>query len=219
MEYFFCSYNKVRHEDLTFHQLVNGTLSKILSEIPPERLDPELANMLSFLQFLVEMSFRYDHKDVLETCREMLMAWQNKQFEWTHDWSTLDDRLKGYRQRFVQTPQPHTYTKGLAGQSKDRSHGAGAGAGGGNPNRQPKPKSGAQINGVPKSFIKANDICIKFNESENPCTEKGSHQNRYSEKKSILRHICAGCFAKDKSEEHHPVHSCKKDFGSLFQRW
>ena len=84
---------------------MNGLLSKALSETPIERFDLKLANKLSFIQFLVEMCFRYTQDEVLETTREMLMAWQNKQFDWTDDWSAIDDRRKGYRQRFAQSAQ------------------------------------------------------------------------------------------------------------------
>ena len=167
------------------------------------------------------MCFRYSQDEVLKTTREMLMAWQNKQFDWTDDWSAIDDRLKGYRQRFAQSAQPHTHIKGaLASGSKGGGGTTGGGAGnGGNPKKQQKPQGKPDVNGVPKSFMKANNVCIRFNNKDG-CKEKASHTNRYSEDKAVLRHICAGCFAKDKSEQQHRVFDCRKhNFSALFRRW
>ena len=206
-------YNVVEHKDLTFHHLMNGLISKCLSEVLPENLDLELANKLSFVQFLTEMSFRYSQAEVLETTREMLMAWQNKQFDWTDDWDSIKERLKGYRQGFQQSSQYHTHKTGTA-----PSGGGGSGNGGGAGNPKKQQGKSASVNGVPKSFMKSNDICIRFNEGG--CSEKESHQNKYGETKTTLRHICGGCFAKDKSEEAHMVFKCQKHkFSSLFQKW
>ena len=54
-------YNEVAHKDLTFHQLMNGMISKVTSETPKAKLDHESANKFSFMQFLVEMLFKYEH--------------------------------------------------------------------------------------------------------------------------------------------------------------
>ena len=69
-------FNVVEHKDLTFHRFINGCISKFMAEVPLERLDLELANKFSFLQFLVNMSFRYKHSDVLETYQHMHQACQ-----------------------------------------------------------------------------------------------------------------------------------------------
>ena len=210
-------YNVVKHKDLTFHQLMNGLISKFLTETPPEKLDPELANKLSFLQFLTEMSFRYSQDEILEVTRETFMAWQNKQFEWVEDWSSINDRLKGYRQRFSQTAQSHTHDRKSVIVPTGKGSGNGGGAGKGGKPQQPQGKT--DVNGVPKSFMKANNICINFN-NENGCRERASHDNRYGDNKVTLRHICGGCFAKDKTEEPHRVFDCQKNnFSALFRRW
>ena len=54
-------FDVVEDKDLTFHQFINGCIGKFMSEVPLERLDMELANKFSFLQFLVNMSFYYKH--------------------------------------------------------------------------------------------------------------------------------------------------------------
>ena len=56
------------------------------------------------------MSFNYTHKQLLDTCQEMIMAWQIKEFEW-NDWSLINSCLKNIRARFQQVPQPHVGPK------------------------------------------------------------------------------------------------------------
>ena len=161
---------------------------------------------MSFLQFLITMSFHYKHQDVLDTYFEVHMAWQNKQFEWNDPWPILDERLKGIRSRSIMIPQSHTTKKGNQPQSPG-NHGAGAPA----PKKQGKP----DINGVPRSYMQSNHICMNFNNGE-ACNGKDSHKNKYNEKVT-LQHICAGCNAKDVSKSEHPVFGCQKhNFAYLF---
>ena len=68
-------FDKTPHSNLSFHMLMKGLLSKLLVETPAAKLDRELANKIMFAQFLVAMSFNYTHKQVLDTCQEMIMAW------------------------------------------------------------------------------------------------------------------------------------------------
>ena len=49
---------EVEHKDLSFHQLMNDMVLKILLETPTDQLSVELSNKLSFMQFLIEMSFK-----------------------------------------------------------------------------------------------------------------------------------------------------------------
>ena len=197
---------KIQHKDMSFHQLMNGTLSKILTEARKDEMSMELSNKLSFLQFVVEMSFKYDHKDVLAIVFETVMAWQNRQLEWDQPWPEVAEHLKGIRGRFIQSHQPHTvgHPRNNPGPSKaDRSGGAGN-SGSGKSTFKDVP-----INGVPTSFMKEKNICIRFN------SEKSSHKNKYGP--NTLQHICAGCFAKDNSKDHHRVFDCKKhNHSSLF---
>ena len=62
--------------NLTFHQLMNGLVSKLTAVTPSSRLDHELANKTSFVQFLIAMSFCYEHKAVIEVYHAVHMAWQ-----------------------------------------------------------------------------------------------------------------------------------------------
>ena len=201
-------FDTTAHKDLTFHQLMNGMLSKILTETPAARLDKELSNKLAFTQFLVTMSFHYSHKQVLDTCHEMMMGWMMREFEWDN-WPLIESRLKNIRSRFTQVPQQHTYSN-----RREHKHNPG-----GPPNNQPgKQQQGKQdVNGVPKVFMRENQICINFNDKA--CPEKGSHDNKYKAGQS-LKHICAGCYKKlDKAELGHPTAGCGQGpFGSLFRQ-
>ena len=191
------------HKDLTFHQFINGMLSKLVTETPADRLDKALANKIAFTQFLVAMSFHYTHKQVLDTCHEMMMSWMMKEFEWT-DWTVIEARLKGIRARFQHVPQYHTFTN-----RREPNHN-----GGGQP-KPPAPQGKQDINGVPKDFMRNNQICMNFNDAG--CKEKGSHENRFKAGQT-LKHICGGCYKKDNSEQAHAASSCGKGpFKSLFR--
>ena len=205
----------VKHKEMSFHQLMNGTVSKLLIETPKQDMSLELSNKLSFLQFIIEMSFKYDHKEVLDITFETYMSWQNRQFNWDEPWSNIEERLKGIRGRFNQVHQPHTV--GLPGGNKGPGR-HGAGGGGATPGApQQKQFKDIPINGVPRSFMKEKHICIKFN-SEKGCDEAPGHKNRYGS--DTLQHFCAGCFAKDQSKEAHKVFDCKRHkFATLFPKW
>ena len=204
-------FDVVEHKDLTFHQFINGCISKFLSEVPNDRLDLELANKFSFLQFLVNMSFRYKHEDVLETYRQVHHAWQMRDFEFTDDWATIDERLKNIRSHLTISPQEHTFTKvkyaasgGKPGGPPNKPHGDHSGSG-----------PGAHVKGVPKSYMKKQNVCIKFNEGE--CPEKQSHKNKYNENVT-LRHVCGGCLKASGSQHVHPCKTCDKGpFETLFR--
>ena len=205
-----------KHATLTFHQLMNGWLSVAMLDTPSHKLDPELANKLSFQQFMIAMSFHFSHKDVLQLCNTFIWSWQMREFEWSDPWPQLEERLKSIRSNFIQKEQPHTYlinTPQAPGKGNGGGGGAGNGAGGGNPKRQP---TGKRINGVPTSYMKDNNICIRYNTSDSACKETSSHKNEYA-KEVTLAHICAGCHAKSKVREAHRCHNCTNGpFSSLF---
>ena len=202
------------HKDLTFHQFVNGFISKCLTEVPLERLDRELANKLMLFQFLVNMSFNYEHKHMLDAYKEIHNAWQMRELDWTDDWSVFDERLKGIRSRHQYLPQKHTYLKSVPfpghgkqpalGYSGDSSSAA---------QSQGKP----DVNGVPKSYMKSVFICIKFN-GKYGCTEKQSHKSK--DEKATLQHICGGCFKTSSTKASHRAFDCEQGpFGALFRGW
>ena len=201
---------KTAHKDLSFNQLINGLLSKALTETPPDKLDKDLASKLLFTQFLVSMSFNYSHKQVLDTCREMGMAWQMREFEWSN-WQLIESRLKSIRARFQQVPQPHA----VAVHKDNKPQGGGGGAG-----QPPKKQTDQSINGVPRYFMKDQSICMKYN-GKDGCPENGpSHPNKYdkSSTPATLKHICGGCFKKSNIEAAHSAHGCRNGpFAPLFR--
>ena len=210
-------YDTIAHKDLTFHHLMNGMVSKCLAETPAEKLDLELSNKLSFLQFLIEMAFHYDHKHVIETYQLVHQAWQMRTFEWSHSWSSIEDRLKNIRSNFQRAPNPvaaKQSAKCLSCAAKNPALGYSSTGAGGNPNRQPPP---SDVNGVPTAYMKAQNICIKFNKP------KGCQENPHKvgqNKDVTLRHICAGCHKKSNSQETHPCHNCGNGpFKALFRGW
>ena len=206
-------FDVVEHKDLTFHQFINGCISKFLSEVPVERLDLELANKFSFLQELVNMSFYYKHADVLQTYRLCHEAWQMKEFEFSDDWQSIKQRVVNLKAHLTVSPQEHTFKQsakppGFQKKGDPAGKGSGSAAGSG---------AGAHVKGIPKSYMKKHNICIKFNEKE--CPEKQSHKNKYDEKVT-LQHICGGCLKSDNSHSAHPAKTCDKGpIESLFRKW
>ena len=74
------------------------------------------------------------------------------------------------------------------------------------------------VNGVPTNYMKAQNICIRFNRQKG-CPESTSHKVN-SNSDITLRHICAGCHKKPNSQDTHPVHDCDKGhFKPLFCGW
>ena len=213
----------VEHADLTFHQFINGMISLIISETPADRLDPVLANRFSFLQFLVEMSFNYEHKAIIEIYKEIHNSWQMRNFEWSDSWQSIEEKLKTLRGRYIHSPQPVTFKKNAKCSScAGRSNGGGGGGGagnGGNPGAGKQQQNNATwINGVPPAYMKAHNICIRFNKPKG-CTEKGSHKNA-ADSNTTLQHICGGCHAKSVASDPPPCHNCSKaPFKSLFRGW
>ena len=213
-------YNEVSHNDLTFHQLMNGLISKITSETPGTRLDHELANKLSFVQFLVSMSFSYEHKAVLDTYDAIHTAWEMKTFEWSDSWDSINDKLKNIRAQHTYALQPVTYKKSFKCSSCTNKSGhssSGVGGGGAQSGRQQQAAAN-WINGVPTSFMQAQNICIKFNK-ERGCPEKAAHK-KSSDPNVTLLHVCAGCFKKENKQDAHRVFDCQKGpFKALFRGW
>ena len=200
------------HKDLSYHQLMNGLLSKMLAETLPNQLDPELASKLHFTQFLTAMTFHYTHRQVLDTCREMIMAWQMKEFEW-NDWPLIESRLKSIRARFQQSHQPHAVN------SKPSNPKPPHGGGGNNQPAKNQQQGAKNVNGVPNSYMKDNFICIKYNE-KGGCSEQGpTHANKWDKTSNTpLRHVCGGCHKKSGAEHAHKAFGCNNGpFSQLFR--
>ena len=205
---------KVQNKDLTFHQLMNGLGSTIFTDMPVDEMSLELSNKLSFIQFFIEMSFHYSHKEVLDINFETIMHWQNRQVEWTEPWSHIDEGLKGIQGQFTQSHQSHTARQQSSSRAPVNPDG---GAAPSHEGCSPSNNNDCPVNGVHRSFMKDNHICIPFNTFKG-CDDQSSHKNKYGPE--TLQHICGGCLAKDESKKQHCVADCKvANFASLFPKW
>ena len=85
------------------------------------------------------------------------------------------------------------------------------------PQGAPAPQGKQDINGVPKDYMRNNEICMKFNDVGG-CPEAATHENRFK-KGQTLRHICGGCHKKfSKAENAHAATGCSNGpFSSLFR--
>ena len=177
-----------------------------------ECLNRELANKLMLLQFLVNMSFNYEHKIILDAYKEIHNAWQMRELEWTDDWSVFDERLKAIKSCHQYIPQKHTFMKALPFPGFGKQQSLGFSGAGSADNPQGKP----DINGVPKTYMDSVSICIRFN-GKFGCPEKQSHKKK-SDEKTTLQHICGGCFKKSSTKSAHRAFDCQQGpFGPLFQ--
>ena len=71
------------HDNLSFVELIDGFLGKILTETPSGNLDTVVANKLSYLKEPEVMHYTLDLPNVLAVNRRFLEGWKNKNFEWT----------------------------------------------------------------------------------------------------------------------------------------
>ena len=188
-------YKKVKHANLSFIEYVEGMLGKFLMETPGDKLDPILANKLTYLRNMCSMHHTLDLKSLLSISDRFLTGWENNSFEW-NDWSRIDVFLKEARfQELVNC------MAGKSGGPRGRDDGHGKS---GNP-----PNGGSNIHGVPTEFLKENKLCIKYNKDPKSCPETGDHPQKFKEEVT-LSHKCAGCMKFGKSSgEGHGVSTCK----------
>ena len=166
------------------------------------------------------MSFSYEHKAVIEVYHAIHMAWQMRTFEWSDSWDSINERLKNLRAQHSYTPQPVTFKKNFkCGSCTSKPNGGGNGGGGGGGQSANRQSTAADfINGIPKSYMRAQNLCIKFN-SERGCKEQASHKNS-SNSEVTLQHFCAGCHKKESKKEPHRAFDCKQGpFKALFRGW
>ena len=147
-------------------------------------------------------------------------AWQMREFEWSDDWKSIEEKLKNIRSRHQQVLQKHTAKQGSAFPGFERNgggNGAGNGDGKGGAGKGAA-QDGPPINGVPRKYMKAHNICMRFN-GKRGCTKTDSHKNDANDSQTLL-HICAGCFKKSGDSLKHRAEDCSKGpFASLFRGW
>ena len=193
------SASKPEHDKLSFPELIDGMLGKVLSEIRPEKLDLEVANKLSYIKELTAMHYTLDLQNVLSINRKFLQGWENKRFEWS-DWPRIEAFLR--ESRFQQ--MVNSMARGRDQQFRN---------GNGRSNSAPPapPKGASHINGVPTQFYKDNNICMKFNKGPKQCQETSAPHKHPFESNRMLEHVCAACKKAGKSGVGHGAYdsSCQ----------
>ena len=182
------------HDKLSFPELIDGFLGKILTETAPGNLDTEVANKLSYLKELTVMHYTLDLTNVLAVNRRFIEGWENKNFEWT-DWSRIQAFMR--EAKFQQLVS--SMARGREGQFRN---------GNGRSNSAPPgpPKPAGHINGVSVQFHKDNNLCMKFNKAKNSCKETSNPHKHPHEANRMLYHMCAACKQAGKSGEAHGSH-------------
>ena len=186
--------SKPDHEKLSFPELIDGFIGKILTETPSGNLDIEVANKLSYLKELTAMHYTLDLPSVLAVNRRFLEGWENKNFEWS-DWTRIELFLR--ESRFQQLV--NSMARG-----RDNQFRGGNGRSNSAPPGPPKPSG--HINGVSIQFHKDHNLCMKFNKSPKACTETTNPHKHPHEANRMLYHACAACKKAGKSGEGHGSH-------------
>ena len=190
---------KPDHEKLSFPELIDGFIGKILTETPSGNLDIEVANKLSYLKELTAMHYTLDLSNILAVNRRFLEGFENKNFEWS-DWTRIQLFLRESRFQQLVT-------------SMNRSRDSQFRNGNGRSNSAPPgpPKPAGHINGVSVQFHKDNNLCMKYNKAPNSCKETTNPHKHPHEANRMLYHVCAACKKAGKSGEGHGSHdsSCQ----------
>ena len=182
------------HDKLSFPELIDGFLGKILTETAPGNLDTEVANKLSYLKELTVMHYTLDLTNVLAVNRRFIEGWENKNFEWT-DWSRIQAFMR--EAKFQQLVS--SMARGREGQFRN---------GNGRSNSAPPgpPKPAGHINGVSVQFHKDNNLCMKYNKAPKSCKETTNPHKHPHVANMMLYHMCAACKQAGKWGEAHGSH-------------
>ena len=81
------------HDTLSFPELIDGLISKVLIESTPDTLDRRIANKISYIRELTTMHYSLELKNILSINHRFITAWENRNFEW-NDWDRIDAFLR-----------------------------------------------------------------------------------------------------------------------------
>ena len=191
------------HWALSPLQFCSGMIGKILAECPSDRLDPELASKLLFMNTMIQMSFTSDWNQVLRVAHMTFSAWENRQLEWDN-WGFLEQYLERAQNRarlissFTPATPAATHKPGRAGV----------------PPNAPAKNTG-NFKGVPHHWIKSKKLCLKWNMGK--CLDFTTDHN-LPDNSTFVKHVCAGCFSKNLGEiRDHCLDICTKGPFTLFR--
>ena len=178
-------------------------IGKILAECPSDRLDPELASKLLFMNTMIQMLFTSDWNQVLRVAHMTFSAWENRQLEWDN-WSFLEQYLERAQNRarlissFTPATPAATHKPGRAGV----------------PPNAPAKNTG-NFKGVPHHWIKSKKLCLKWNMGK--CLDFTTDHN-LPDNSTFVKHVCAGCISKNLGEiRDHCLDICTKGPFTLFR--
>ena len=196
------------HWSLSPLQFCSGMVGKILAECPSDRLDPELASKLLFLNTMIQMSFTSDWNQVLRVAHMTFSAWENRQLEWDN-WAFLEQYLERAQNRarlissFTPSVPAITHKPGRPGAPPSEI------------GIRPPAKNTGSHKGVPHHWIKSKKLCLRWNMGK--CTEHIT-DHLLTDNSTFVKHVCAGCISKNLGEiRDHCLDNCTKGPFTLFR--
>ena len=179
------NHGKLDHDVLSFPELMDGLLGKIMVETSP--LNTEVANKLSYMREIVSMHYNLELKDVLSINKRFFLAWENKSFEWD-DWPRIEMFLRDAKYQQLITSFAYNTRRNSAPPKQ-----------GGQPT---KPTGESFVDGVPSDFLRTNKVCIRFNKGTCDIKNVTQHEHPF-DKKKVVYHHCGACKKAGKVDESH----------------
>jgi len=172
-------------------QFFCGLINTILIHTPPELRGSETYNKVKFAGMIATMGLNTAWSDVLAHNAEFFRQLEQIQLDWK-DWEainrwhiTAEEGLRAKNSSSTNQPNP----------KRPRPD---------QPHQQPEDLD-FKIFGLEPSFMKANQICIKF--QSGICSFTSDHNT--IRENVTLRHICAGCeFLKKPADRSHNAKTC-----------
>jgi hypothetical protein len=183
------------HATMSFPELIDGLIAKVLVEAKPDVLDRVVANKLSYIRELTTMHYSLDLKNILAINFRFITAWENRSFEW-NDWARIE--------AFCREAKFQELVSAMSSARRAPRPSA-PGALGGADNS--KKKGDAFVSGVSAVFLKENNLCINFNKGK--CQEANTHKHPFLTDKTLY-HQCGACKKAGKTDTSHGAHELDK---------
>ena len=183
-------------KDATFLHFAAGTFNKALFEIPMDRIDRDLGNMLYFAAEICNLCCDRPWSVLRNEVGNWYDAIEMGQASWS-DQESIVDFIRTAKINSLSYAGPRPAEPGAAPNSSQPQ-----------PDKAKKKKAAA---GVPVKYLISESLCIKFNDTG--CDFNEDHEI----KGRSIAHICGGCLKKFGTRNPHPASKCKNQpFDSLF---
>ena len=186
-------FKTAKYDTLSFPELIDGLITKVLVESTSATLDDEIANKLCYIRELTTMHYSLELKNILAINFRFITAWENRNFEW-NDWSRIE--------AFLRDAKYQELVAGLSNARRAPRPSAPPALGGDGPK-----KGQSFVNGVPAEFLKENKLCINYNKGK--CEEAGTHKHPFLKDKTLY-HQCGACKKAGKTDTSHGSHELEK---------